>query len=399
MKLKLHLYLRPALRDSVLDVGLKRGYNIKRRDKSLLYFHFYYIKIQCMKVSKKKVKKELNSVKNLKDLEGISKKYLGRQSELTLILRSLAKMPKAKRIKDGKEANNLKDYIKEILKEKAKQINPFSVSPENNDWFDITAPGKKPILGHLHPLTLARREVQNIFESMGFSVIEGPEMENEWYGFDALNIPKNHPARDAWDTFWLRQNEIKNQKSKIKNERLLLRPHTSPVQIRYLEKNNPPLRIIAPGTVFRHEATDASHEFQLFQVEGLMVGKDISASNFKAIINEFFSRFFKKPVKSRLRPDFFPFTEPSFDVSITCVICDGKGCPVCKQTGWVEVAGAGMVHPNVLKNSGLIPHQYSGSGWQGWACGFGLERLAMMKYKINDIRLFRSGDLRFLNQF
>ena len=352
-----------------------------------------------MKVSKKKVKKELNSVKNLKDLEGISKKYLGRQSELTLILRSLAKMPKAKRIKDGKEANNLKDYIKEILKEKAKQINPFSVSPENNDWFDITAPGKKPILGHLHPLTLARREVQNIFESMGFSVIEGPEMENEWYGFDALNIPKNHPARDAWDTFWLRQNEIKNQKSKIKNERLLLRPHTSPVQIRYLEKNNPPLRIIAPGTVFRHEATDASHEFQLFQVEGLMVGKDISASNFKAIINEFFSRFFKKPVKSRLRPDFFPFTEPSFDVSITCVICDGKGCPVCKQTGWVEVAGAGMVHPNVLKNSGLIPHQYSGSGWQGWACGFGLERLAMMKYKINDIRLFRSGDLRFLNQF
>jgi phenylalanyl-tRNA synthetase alpha chain len=248
--------------------------------------------------------------------------------------------------------------------------------------FDVTAPGKKIVLGHLHPLTLAKREVEEIFRSMGFSIVQGPEIETEWYNFDALNIPKDHPARDQWDTFWL------------KNLKLLLRTHTSPVQIRYMEKHQSPLRIIAPGNVYRHEATDASHEFQLYQVEGLMIDKGISVANFKAIIEEFFSKFFKKQVRSRLRPDFFPFTEPSFDVSITCLICGGKGCPVCKQTGWVEVAGAGMVHPNVLKNCGLNPTK-----WRGWAFGFGLERLTMMKYKIDDIRLFRSGDLRFLNQF
>ncbi|MBM3257755.1 MAG: phenylalanine--tRNA ligase subunit alpha, partial [Candidatus Nealsonbacteria bacterium] len=168
----------------------------------------------------------------------------------------------------------------------------------------------------------------------------------------------------------------------------------SPVQVRYMEKNNPPLRIIVPGNVFRHEATDSSHEFQLFQVEGLMVDKSISVANLKAIVGEFFRRFFEKEVKFRLRPDYFPFTEPSFDIAISCFACQGKGCSVCKSTGWLEVAGAGMVHPNVFKNSKLIPKD-----WQGWAFGFGLERLAMLKYKINDIRLFRSGDLRFLNQF
>jgi len=220
---------------------------------------------------------------------------------------------------------------------------------------------------------------------MGFSVVEGPDMETEWYNFDALNIPKDHPARDLWDTFYLKNG-------------LLLRTHTSPVQVRYMEKNNPPLRIIVPGNVFRHEATDSSHEFQLYQVEGLMVDKKVSVANFKAIIGEFFRRFFRNDIKFRLRPDYFPFTEPSFDIGISCLVCGGKGCLVCKGTGWVEMAGAGMVHPNVFKNAGLIPNPPAG-GWQGWAFGFGLDRLAMMKYKINDIRLFRSGDLRFLNQF
>lgn len=235
--------------------------------------------------------------------------------------------------------------------------------------FDITAPGKKIILGHLHPLTLVKREAEEIFQSMGFSIAEGPEIETEWYNFDALNIPKDHPARDLWDTFYLKNG-------------FLLRTHTSPVQIRYMKKHQPPLRIIAPGNVFRHEATDVSHEFQLMQLEGLMVDKKVSVANFKAIIEEFFSRFFGKQVKSRLRPDFFPFTEPSFDISL------------CQKSGWLEVAGAGMVHPNVLKNCQLNPKE-----WQGWAFGFGIDRLAMIKYKIDDIRLFRSGDLRFLNQF
>lgn len=248
------------------------------------------------------------------------------------------------------------------------------------DWIDITVPGKKITTGHLHPLTQTRRRAEEIFQSMGFSAVEGPEMETEWYNFDALNIPKDHPARDAWDTFYLKNG-------------LLLRTHTSPVQVRYMEKNNPPLRIIVPGTVFRHEATDSSHEFQLFQIEGLMVDKTISVAHLKAIIGEFFCRFFEKKVKFRLTPDYFPFTEPSFNIAISCLVCRGRGCSACKKTGWLEVAGAGMVHPNVFKNAGLV------KGWQGWAFGFGLERLAMLKHKINDIRLFRSGDLRFLRQF
>lgn len=335
-----------------------------------------------LKLLKNAFQKDLEQAKNQVLLDEVLKKYLGKQGELTLILRSLEKMPKAKRAKIGRESNELRDFIKKAAEEKLKKLGPLLGVSEKKEWFDITVPGKKPVLGHLHPLTQSKREVEEIFQSMGFSIAQGPEMENEWYNFDALNIPKNHPARDQWDTFWL------------KNTKYLLRTHTSPVQIRYMENHKPPLRIIAPGNVFRHEATDASHEFQLAQVEGLMVDKRVSAANFKAVIQEFFKRFFSQEVKIRLRPDFFPFTEPSFDVSITCLVCAGKGCSACKNSGWVELAGAGMVHPNVFKSAGLNPKE-----WTGWAFGFGLERLTMMKYKINDIRLFRFGDLRFLNQF
>jgi phenylalanyl-tRNA synthetase alpha chain len=322
----------------------------------------------------------------LKELNEVLKEYLGKEGKLTEVLRCLKDLPKKDRAKIGMEANKLKVFFENQFDKKSKELkDDLHKIAEEKEWIDITAPGKKIPLGHLHPLTLARREVEDIFQSMGFSVVGGPEIENEWYNFDALNIPKDHPARDQWDTFWI----------KTRNDsKLLLRTHTSPVQIRFMEKNNPPLRIIVPGNVFRHEATDASHDFQLCQVEGLMVDKNISAASFKAVIGEFFKKFFKKDVKIRLRPDFFPFTEPSFDVSISCLICGGKGCPVCKGRGWVEIAGAGMVHPNVFKNAGLNQND-----WQGWAFGFGLERLTMMKYKINDIRLFRLGDLRFLNQF
>ncbi|OGZ18814.1 MAG: phenylalanine--tRNA ligase subunit alpha [Candidatus Nealsonbacteria bacterium RBG_13_42_11] len=334
------------------------------------------------------MKTDLNSLKNQVKEElkkeggslGVYRKYLGPKGEITQILRSLKDLPEKERKEKGKLANEIKNEIEKAV-ESGKYKTRDAKYKTQDAHFDITVPGKKPSLGHLHPLTLARREVEEIFESMGFSVIGGPEMEKEWYNFDALNIPKDHPARDQWDTFYLKNG-------------LLLRTHTSPVQVRYMEKNNPPLRIIVPGPVFRHEATDISHEFELMQVEGLMVDKTVSVANFKAVIDEFFRRFFKKDVKTRLRQDFFPFTEPSFDVSISCVVCGGKGCPTCKKSGWVELAGAGMVHPNVFKNSGLIPKD-----WQGWAFGFGLERLVMMKYKINDVRLFRSGDLRFLNQF
>lgn len=331
---------------------------------------------------KNKAQNEIKKTHDLKGLNDVFKKFLGKEGELTRVLKSLEKLPKAKKVKVGKTANDLKNFLRIKFDEKAREIKEKArKAAEEAEWIDVTRPGKRPLIGHLHPLTLAKRKTEEIFQSMGFSVIEGPDMETEWYNFDALNIPKDHPARDLWNTFFLKNS-------------LLLRTHTSPVQVRYMEKNNPPLRIIVPGNVFRHEATDASHEFQLYQVEGLMVGKDVSAANFKAIIAEFFRRFFQKKVEFRLRPDFFPFTEPSFDIGISCVICGGKGCPVCKETGWLEMAGAGMVHPNVFKASKLNPKE-----WQGWAFGFGLERLAMTKYKINDIRLFRSGDLRFLNQF
>ena len=361
------------LKLSTIDFYLKLNYN------ELIIM----VKIS-LKTLKNQAQNEIKKTTELKELNEIFKKYLGKQGKLTQILRSLEKLPKAKRVKIGREANELKNFLREKMEQKKSSF--VKTTEDKEEWLDITAPGKKLALGHLHPLTQVKRKVEEIFQTMGFSVVEGPDMETEWYNFDALNIPKDHPARDLWDTFYLKNG-------------LLLRTHTSPVQVRYMEKNNPPLRIIVPGNVYRHEATDASHEFQLYQVEGLMVDEKVSVANFKAIIGEFFWRFFGKDIKFRLRPDYFPFTEPSFDVSITCLVCGGKGCPVCKESGWVEMAGAGMVHPNVFKAAKLIPHQRSSLGWQGWAFGFGLDRLAMMKYKINDVRLFRSGDLRFLQQF
>lgn len=340
-----------------------------------------------LKSIKKQAQEEIAKAKDFNLLEAVFKKYLGKEGKLTLILRSLEKLPKIKRVKIGKMANELKNLLKVEFDQKFAEIKKATPKElEEKEWLDVTAPGKKFLLGHLHPLTLTQRKIEEIFQTMGFSIISGPEMETEWYNFDALNIPQDHPARDLWDTFYLKNG-------------LLLRTHTSPVQVRYMEKNNPPFRIIVPGNVFRHEATDSSHEFQLFQIEGLMVDKNISVANLKAIIGEFFRKFFEKEVKFRLKPDYFPFTEPSFEISIGCLVCQGKGCPACKESGWMEVAGAGMIHPNVLKNSGLIPNQSDLKDWQGWAFGFGLERLTMLRYKINDIRLFRSGDLRFLQQF
>ena len=334
------------------------------------------INLETLKIE---AKKEIENVKDLKELDKIFNKYLGKKGELALIFRSLEKLANIEKAKIGKKANELKNFLKEKIDEKKSYC--VDVVKNKEDWFDTTIPGEKPNSGYLHPLTIEKRRVEEIFQSMGFSVISGPNIETEWYNFDALNIPKDHPARDLWDTFYLENG-------------FLLRTHTSPVQVRYMEKNKPPLKIIVPGDAFRHEATDASHEFQLYQVEGLMVDKDISVANFKAFIKEFFSRFFEKNIKFRIKPDYFPFVEPGFDIGIECLVCGGKKCPACKRTGWMEVAGAGMVHPNVFKNSGL-----SADKWQGWAFGFGLERLVMLKYKIDDIRLFRSGDLRFLKQF
>jgi phenylalanyl-tRNA synthetase alpha chain len=342
--------------------------------------------IEIFKLSKKEVENEIKSAKDLKDLDQIFNKYLGKKGEITLLLRSLKDIPKEKRAKVGKEANLLKAFIEREIKEKSEKMRLAGTPSEETDRIDITIPGRRPTIGHLHPLTQTKRKFEEIFQSMGFSVIEGPEIENEFYNFEALNIPAHHPARSTFCLSLCRTFYLKGGN--------LLRSHTSSVQIRYMEKHHPPLRIIVPGRVFRNEATDAKHEFNLYQIEGLMVDKSVSIANFKAILQEFLNRFFQKQIKMRLRPSYFPFTEPSFEVDIECVVCGGKGCPTCLGGGWMEMMGAGMVHPNVFKNVGLSPKD-----WQGFAFGMGMDRFAMMKYGINDIRFFYSGDLRFLQQF
>ena len=336
---------------------------------------------------KKEVENEINSAKDLKKLDQLFKKYLGKNGEIIIGLRSLRDLPQEKRAKVGRELNILKSFIEKKLKARTNELeDKIKKEIKKEEWIDITIPGRKPAIGHLHPLTQTKRKFEEIFQSMGFSVIEGPEIENEWYNFEALNIPVHHPARSTFCLSLCRTFYLKGGN--------LLRSHTSPVQIRYMEKHHPPLRIIVPGRIFRNEATDAKHEFNFYHIEGLMVDKSVSIANFKAILQEFLNKFFQKTIKMRLRPCYFPFTEPSFEVDIECVVCGGKGCSTCLGSGWIEMMGAGMVHPNVFKNVGLNPKD-----WQGFAFGMGMDRFAMMKYKINDIRFFNSGDLRFLQQF
>ena len=328
-------------------------------------------------------------------LEKVRLQYFGRRNgALTAILRALKDLPEDIRKEIGQNANRLRRDIETWLDEKATEIQKtYRESVLEREWLDVTRPGVKKIRGSLHPITLLIREVLDIFRTLGFIAVDGPEVETEYYNFDALNIPADHPARDMWDTFWL-DSQFKISDSKKPSDRLLLRTHTSPVQVRYMEAHNPPLRIVVPGRVYRYEATDASHDIQFHQLEGLVVDRDVSIAHAKAIIQLFFSRLFKTDIAIRLRPSYFPFTEPSFEIDISCVHCRGGGCSVCKKTGWLELAGAGMVHPHVFKAAG-----YATGEWRGFAFGMGLERLAMMKYKIPDIRLFHSGDIRFLNQF
>ncbi len=237
---------------------------------------------------------------------------------------------------------------------------------------------------HIHPLTLILQDVNRIFTEMGFTVADGPEVETEFYNFDTLNIPEHHPARDMWDTFWL----------KPLNARKLLRTHTSPVQVRFMEANKPPIKIIAPGKVFRHEATDATHEAQFYQLEGLVVGENVSLANLKWTLEEFFEKLFGKKTGVRLRPSYFPFVEPGVEIDMQCFKCGGAGCNVCKGTGYIEIMGAGLVHPKVLESAGIDSKKYS-----GFAFGCGVDRLVMLKYGVDDVRLLYQGDLRLINQF
>ncbi len=344
---------------------------------------------------------EIPSAKTLEKLEGLRIQFLGRErGALTVILRGLAKLPEKERAGIGARANRLRETLEGLFEKRARELKKQEIeSVLQKERLDVTRPGIRARRGHLHPTTIVLREAERIFGSMGFEVVDGPEAETEYYNFDALNIPRDHPSRDMWDTFWLKtqidaDHQRRSARMDPRKSALLLRTHTSPVQIRYMEKHNPPLRIIVPGRVYRYEATDASHEFQFYQLEGLMVDKTVSIANFKAVIEEFFSRLFETKVQTRLRPSFFPFVEPGFEVDISCVVCGQKGCSACKKAGWLEIAGAGMVHPNVFKAAGYNPKHL-----QGFAFGMGLDRIVMMKYKIPDIRLFHSDDLRFLKQF
>ncbi len=367
---------------------------------------------------------EFSKAGTLAELEKSYKKYLGRKGKLTLLLRSLGDLEPKERAVKGRELNQAKFFLEEKFSERKRKLEQKELlTLEQKEWLDITAPGLKLETGHLHPITQVTQEIEEIFKSMGFEAVEGPEIETEYYNFDALNIPAEHPSRDIWDTFWLKEPANSKfaakrpPKGRIRNSKLLLRTHTSPVQIRYMEKHRPPLRIIAAGRCFRHEATDATHDVQFYQLEGLMVDEKVSAANFRGVIDQFFLAFFGRQVKTRLRPSYFPFTEPSFEVDIICTSCmkskiknprttptvsqrvQGRqkpkiNCPVCKGAGWIELMGAGMVHPEVFKAVG-----YPTGRFQGFAFGLGLDRLAMLKYKIDDIRLFHSGDMRFLKQF
>jgi len=328
---------------------------------------------------------QLKKCQNIKELDNLFKEIFSKEGELKKISKIIPTLPPLEKKEFGKEFGRVKNVLlKEFERKKNELKEKFEKEKREKERLDVTIPPPKILRGHFHPITLARKKIEEIFQSMGFEIVEGPEIEDEWHTFDALNIPPYHPARDVLSlgkTFYLKGGGI-------------MRTHTSSVQIRYMEKNNPPFRIIVPGRVYRLDEIDASHEIDFWQLEGLMVGKDVSVANFKAIAGEFLKRFFEKEVKMRLRPSYFPFTEPSFEVDISCVMCKGKGCQTCKRSGWLECGGAGMVHPQVFKNCKLNPKE-----WQGFAFGFGINRLVMVKHRIPDIRLFNSGDLRFITQF
>ncbi|MCK5412762.1 MAG: phenylalanine--tRNA ligase subunit alpha [Candidatus Pacebacteria bacterium] len=327
---------------------------------------------------------EIGKVKTFEEVEVLRVKYSGRKSELTNLLRGLKDLSPKERKKMGELSNQTKRVIENELEKKELEIKNEELSYiDEKEKIDVTCPGEKLEKGHLHPLTQIRYDIEEIFKSMGFLVVDDREVEDEFHNFDALNIPKNHPARDMQDTFWLKNGSVP-------------RTHTSSVQVRFMENNKPPFRIIVPGRVYRNENSDATHDYNFHQVEGLMVAKsgEITVANSKSIISEFMKGLFGEGTKVRLRPSYFPFVEPGFEFDASCPYCKGEGCRICKGCGWIELGGAGMVNQNVFTSVGLTEDEF-----EGFAFGFGIERLAMIKYGIDDIRLFHAGDLRFLEQF
>lgn len=329
------------------------------------------------------------------ELLNLKGSYLGKKSPITEIMAGLKDMSPEEKRAVGPKANELKVKMQERLDQKMQDIELQKINQDlAQNKVDLnfrnSVKAKGIFHGGHHPVTLIRQEIEDVFLSMGFEVLDGPHVEDEFHNFEALNIPADHPARDMQDTFWFH----KEGEGDAQGKRHLLRTHTSTIQVRGMMQRKPPFRFIAPGKVFRCERTDASHEMVFHQLEGMMVGKDISVANLIYFMKSLLKEIFKREVEVRLRPGFFPFVEPGFELDIKCLICGGKGCSVCKQVGWVELLPCGMVHPNVLKAGGIDPNEYN-----GFAFGLGLDRLVMMKYGIDDIRHLHGGDLRFISQF
>jgi len=319
---------------------------------------------------------------SIDDLEAVRVEALGRKGALAQVSKNFGKMSPEERAATGKLLNEVKQKLEQALEGRKAEFESAALRARlDSEWVDLTLPAPGTRAGSLHPVTQLQMEIEDLFTSLGFAVLDGPEVETEYNNFDALNIPPDHPARDMQDTFWVEGG-------------YLLRTHTSAVQVRGIGRLKPPLRMIAPGRVFRNESVDASHEHTFYQLEGMMVDREVSVANLTYFMTTLLTAIFHREVTVRLRPGFFPFVEPGFELDIQCLICGGKGCPVCKQSGWVELLPCGLVNPHVLQMGGIDPEE-----WNGFAFGLGLTRLAMMRYGIDDIRWLQSGDLRFLNQF
>ncbi len=324
---------------------------------------------------------EISNSNDLRSLDEVRVSFLGKKGELTTLLKSLGQMDPTERPKAGEAINQAKSAIQDAIEHRKASLANSQLEEElASGSIDITLPGRRSFLGGLHPVTQVLNRIEELFIGSGYEVVTGPEVEDEYHNFEALNIPEHHPARAMHDTFYF-------------GDGSLLRTHTSPSQVRTMEKQNPPIRVICPGRVYRRDS-DLTHSPMFHQVEGLVVDEGISFADLKGTLTEFLMKFFEKELAVRFRPSYFPFTEPSAEVDVQCVNCNGKGCRVCSNTGWLEVLGSGMVHPNVLNMSGIDTEKYS-----GFAFGFGADRLAMLLYEVNDLRLFFESDLRFLRQF
>jgi len=331
---------------------------------------------------KKSATNEIETSKSVRELEDIRVKYLGKKGELTAVLKSMKNLSKEERPIVGQVANEIREALEAALKDKKVALEKSEQDQKiANEVIDITLPAKKVAIGKMHPLDKTLEELSNIFIGMGYEIVSGREIESGYYNFDALNLGKEHPARDEQDTFYITADTM-------------LRTATSPVQVHTMENQELPIRMVAPGKVYRSDEVDATHSPIFHQIEGLVIDKDITFGDLKGVLAEFAKKFFGDKVEVKFRPHYFPFTEPSAEVDVTCVMCGGKGCSVCKGEGFIEILGCGMVHPNVLEMSGIDSSKY-----QGFAFGMGIERLTMLKYNINDIRLFYENDVRFLDQF